>query len=207
MAVMKVLEHFHQSCSAGAGSKDGGLFGFGLRFASGFFKPAPSPKPRPKPKILAAQHYIFSVNALTVGLVLLTTSLMAAEPSKQDLIKEDMNEIQGTWKVVALEAGGEAAPSEIVAALKLVFKDDTLTFTPGEPGFTNYKFKLDPAAKPAGFAMTHADGGSRNETEKGIYLPNGDQLKICFGAGGKVPGEFTARAKSGQSMYTLARVK
>ncbi len=29
-------------------------------------EPAPSPKPRQKPKILAAQHYIFSVNALAV---------------------------------------------------------------------------------------------------------------------------------------------
>ena len=45
---------------------DSGLLGFWLRFRSvtGFFKPAPSRNPRHKPKILAAHHYIFSVNAL-----------------------------------------------------------------------------------------------------------------------------------------------
>ena len=31
-------------------------------------EPAPSPKPCQKPKILAAQRYIFSVNALAVGM-------------------------------------------------------------------------------------------------------------------------------------------
>jgi hypothetical protein len=47
-----------------------GLLGFWLHFRSvtGFFKPAPSRKPRHKPKILAAHHYIFSVNALITGL-------------------------------------------------------------------------------------------------------------------------------------------
>jgi len=45
---------------------DGGLFVLGLRFGSvtGFMEPAPSPKPCPRPKILAAQPYIFAVNAL-----------------------------------------------------------------------------------------------------------------------------------------------
>ncbi len=133
--------------------------------------------------------------------------LIAAEPAKQDLIKKDVDEIQGTWKLAALEANGKQAPAEIAATLKLVFKGDTLTFTPGEPGFTNYKYMVDPTTKPASFAMTHADGANKGETDKGIYLLEGDQLKICFGPAGKVPNEITARAGSEQSMYSLERVK
>ena len=148
------------------------------------------------------------MKALIGGLtILMAARLMAAEPSKPDLIKKDMDEIQGTWKLVALEADGKQAPAEIVAVLKLVFRDDTLTFIPGEPSFTNYKFKLDPTTKPASIAVTHADGTNKGETENGIYLLNGDHLKICFGAGAKIPDEFTARAKSGQSMYSLERLK
>jgi uncharacterized membrane protein len=39
------------------------VFGFVSAQLQGVLQPAPSPKPRQKPKILAAQRYIFSVNA------------------------------------------------------------------------------------------------------------------------------------------------
>ena len=148
------------------------------------------------------------MKALIVGLlIMLAASLIIAEPSKQDLAKKDMDGIQGTWKIVTLEADGKQAPAEIVATLKFVFKDDTLTIVPGEPSFTNYKFKLDRATKPAGFSMTHADGTQKGQTDEGIYALNGDDLKICFCLSGKIPKEFTAKAKSGQWMYSLEREK
>ncbi|HEX4263450.1 MAG TPA: hypothetical protein VH597_03850 [Verrucomicrobiae bacterium] len=85
---IRLLEHFHQSCSDELKSTDNGLFGFWRRFGSvtGFFKPAPSPKPRQKPKILAAHRYIFSVNALRLALAALlfaatSPALLAAPPN------------------------------------------------------------------------------------------------------------------------------
>ena len=93
--------------------------------------------------------------------ILIATALTAAGPTQEVPLKKDVDKIQGTWRVVRLEADGEPAPEEIVTALKLVFKDDALTFTPGEPGFTNYTFKLDPTARPPGFDMTHADGENK----------------------------------------------
>jgi uncharacterized protein (TIGR03067 family) len=145
-----------------------------------------------------------------VGAILLvgvTAFLVAADPPKEDAAKKDLESIQGTWKIVMLEADGEQAPAEIVATVKLVFKDDKLTFTPGEPGFTNYTYKLDPTAKPANFDMTHTDGANKGKTQKGIYSLAGDSLKICFGQADQRPKEFTAKANSGQAMYVLKREK
>ena len=133
--------------------------------------------------------------------------LVAAGPPNEEAAKKHLERTQGTWKIVVLEADGEHAPEEIVATLKLVFKGDKLTFTPGEPGFTNYTYKLDPAAKPAGFDMTHADGPDKGKTQKGIYSFEGDSLKICFGGAGRRPKEFTAKAGSGQAMFVLKRQK
>ncbi len=147
-------------------------------------------------------------SAVNVGVVvLMASSLIAAEPPKPDAVKRDLDGIQGTWKMVALEADGKQAPAEIVAALKLTFKGDTLTFTPGEPGFSNYSYKLDPGTKPASFDMTHADGPHKGETEKGIYLLEGNHLRICFGKPGARPTEFATTAGSGVGMYTLEREK
>ena len=107
----------------------------------------------------------------TVGLiVLMAIHLLAGDIPTQGAVKKDQNAIQGTWKVVALEADGQQAPAQIVATLKLTFKGDTLAFTPGEPGFSNYKYKLDPTAKPASFDMTHADGPNLGQTQKGIVF-------------------------------------
>jgi uncharacterized protein (TIGR03067 family) len=141
-----------------------------------------------------------------LSILMATVFLGVGLPQGNDA-KKDKDSIQGTWKIVMLEADGEAAPALVVAKLKLVFKDDTLTFTPGEPGFTNYTYKLDPATKPAGFDMTHADGSDKGMTLKGIYLLEADSLKICFGKTGDRPKEFIAKAKSGQMMYVLKRDK
>ena len=142
-----------------------------------------------------------------VGLIVLVAgSLMALEAPAQDAVRNDLHKIQGTWKIIALEADGKQAPAEIVATLKLTFKGDTLTFTPGEPGFTNYTYKLDPATNPPSFDMTHADGKNKGNTTNGIYSLEGDNLKICFG-GDQRPKEFTTKAKSGQAMYVLKREK
>jgi uncharacterized protein (TIGR03067 family) len=144
--------------------------------------------------------------------VLVATPLMAGEPPKPDVSKKDIDGIQGTWKLVALEADGEQGPTEIVSALKFVFKGNTLTLMPGEPGFTNYTFKLDPTTKPANFDMTHADGPRKGETEEGIYLLEGNHLRICLGKAGNRPKAFATKAPSengmytsGQGMYTLER--
>ncbi len=140
------------------------------------------------------------------GLIfLMATSLIAEEPAKQDVLNRDIAGIQGTWRIVTLEADGQKAPGEIVAVLKLIFKDDTLSFKPGEPGYSNYRFKLDPTTKPASFDMTHADGSEKGKTQVGIYSLTGDRLLICFREGKERPKELTAKAKSGQAMYTLER--
>lgn len=151
----------------------------------------------------------FTIVSLVIG------SLLAAglwqfgvtTPSNADIDKKDCEKLQGTWSIVELVADGEVAPAEVTDILKLVFKDDRLTFAPGEPGFTNYTYKLDTTTKPASFDMIHADGESKGEIKKGIYSRDGDRLKICFGIADDRPTEFSAKSDSGRALYLLKPVK
>jgi uncharacterized protein (TIGR03067 family) len=148
------------------------------------------------------------LHTLIAGLILLTaTSLVASEPPLRDADKNDLNEIRGAWQVTAIEADGMTGPAEIAEKLNLVFKDDKLTFARGEPGFTHYTFKLDPNTIPRSLDMTHIDGSMKGQTRKGIYLLEGDRLRICFGYEDDRPKELTAKAESEQVMYTLRRKK
>lgn len=113
------------------------------------------------------------IPVLVVTSVLSSRSQSASEATDQD-------KIQGTWKVVSLQADGEHAPPDVLARLKFFFKGARLTIAPGEPGFANYTFQLRPDATPPGFEMTHADGKHAGLTLKGHYVLRGDDLRISF---------------------------
>ena len=132
--------------------------------------------------------------------------LRGDDPKKGESVKNDKAKIQGAWKLASLEADGVEGPPEVVAAMQLSFKGDKLVFSPGEPGFTRFTFKLDSTTKPPSFDMTHADGADKGKTTKGIYAWEGDTLKICLGEE-KRPKDFTAKADSGQARYVLKRTK
>src|SRR5262249_6508877 len=113
-------------------------------------------------------------------ILIATISIAADPPSREGAARKDLESIQGTWAAVMLEADGEQAPPEVVAATKLVFKDDKLTIPGERPGWENYIFRLDPTTKPASFEMTHLDGDYKSLTHKGIYSLETESLKICI---------------------------
>jgi uncharacterized protein (TIGR03067 family) len=118
---------------------------------------------------------------------------------------DDLSQLQGRWRLVELQADGEQAPAEIVATLKFVFKGRTLTMTPGEPGFTNFRVSVDPAATPARFDEVHADGTHQGSVRRGIYRFDNGRLTICLPFGADRPTEFSAQADSRQVLYVLER--
>jgi uncharacterized protein (TIGR03067 family) len=150
------------------------------------------------------------MKAFIIAIRLLGLSIMVpalAGPPATTLESRDRKNIQGTWKLVALEADGQPAPPEIVAALKLVFKGNTLTFTRGEPSYTYYTFTLVPTNQPCGFTMIHADGSEKGKIQNGIYSLSGDRLKICLASGNRSPRDFKTTAGSGLGLYALEREK
>jgi uncharacterized protein (TIGR03067 family) len=140
-------------------------------------------------------------------LVLLTVGLSVAAAPKEDAAKADRDKIQGVWTVVSLELRGNEAPADDTKDFKLEFKGDKVFFTAGKVNHEG-TFKLDPTTKPKGIDIIPSDGPEKGKTQLGIYLFEGDTLKICGADADKErPKEFTTKKGSGQMVVVLKRAK
>jgi uncharacterized protein (TIGR03067 family) len=118
-------------------------------------------------------------------------------------------ELAGTWKVVSIERDGKEMGANFKGA-KWVFTDTTLAarfFGEGEAKFAYKTAKVDKVRSiDLEVVESPRDGGPRKRTYVGIYSVEGDNLKICYAAGGKQrPKEFAAKAGSGSTLVVLKR--
>src|SRR5262249_59443679 len=90
------------------------------------------------------------------------------EPARrpEDLIKEDLNKLEGTWHMVACEEGGKLlAPENTNPNDFLTFKGTKLHFKSGHRGL-NGVVTIDPSRSPKWMDHTFMDG---RLVYKGIY--------------------------------------
>jgi uncharacterized protein (TIGR03067 family) len=136
--------------------------------------------------------------------VMVVTLLVAADaPKGDDPAKKD--KLEGSWAATAMERGGQPAPPELVKGLKLTFKGDKVTLLmEGENKEATYK--ADSTKKPATLDITPTDGPEKGKTMKGIFVIEGDTLKIAMPEGeGERPTEFVTKSGSSTTLVTLKR--
>jgi uncharacterized protein (TIGR03067 family) len=135
--------------------------------------------------------------------VLGVAALLTAGAGAQEKGKTDEEKFQGTWMFVSVERGGVDVMEDFVKEAKLTFTVDKIKMEfQGKEMQVSYK--LDPAKKPAHIDITENSGG----TLKGIYMFEGDNLKVCFAAPGeKRPTEFVTAGGSSEMLVVMKRDK
>jgi uncharacterized protein (TIGR03067 family) len=134
--------------------------------------------------------------------------------------KKDLEVLQGTWIVNAMEWGGKSLPKELMKGYKFVFAGNKLTWdaaigmmskmgkVTARDGEFPCDFKIDPAKEPKQIDITlHLKQGDR--TVLGIYEIKGDTLKVCYFASttGKRPVEFSTNDNLSVGLIVLTRAK
>lgn len=144
-----------------------------------------------------------------VVLALVACFCLAADAPSEEA-KKELAKLKGNWTVTSYEREGRKLGEDEAKKIKFSFMDDKLTLTAGI-GFTGGKegaLKLDPTQKPKTIDLTPADGRNKDKIFEGIYILDGDTLKMCLAAPGeKRPTEFTTKAGSKSVLVVYQRDK
>jgi uncharacterized protein (TIGR03067 family) len=132
--------------------------------------------------------------------------LIAAEPAKEDEAKKDLEKLQGSWTMAALEVDGKPVPEEKLKSSTLTIKKDKYIIKVGDSTHET-TIKLDPSKKPKEIDMTFTEGPNKDKTLKGIYDIDGDTFKMCRGltADKDRPGDFGTWPDTGMFLVTWKR--
>src|SRR5262249_18478300 len=147
----------------------------------------------------------------TLLLTALAAGLLAGPGDAPADAKKEKEKLQGTWKAVTVETGGQS--KDDTQDICLILAGDEFTFKRGDGIIGKGKFKIDPCKNPKQIDLEITEDPTKEEnkgkTVLAIYAVDGDQLKWCLSKPGGVerPKEFAAPAGTNLAFLTLKREK
>ncbi len=125
------------------------------------------------------------------GCAVTVAAFLGAGPARAD----DLEKMQGEWKVTYAEVGGRPATAKELKNYKVKIEGKKFTLVEGDKA-EEVHLKLDPAAKP--HAQMDFTRGKESAGTKafwhGIYEFDGGRLKMCWGPTNKArPGGFGSK--------------
>jgi uncharacterized protein (TIGR03067 family) len=140
------------------------------------------------------------MRGLALGLCL-TFSLIPIRPDRQAPAVPDIEQLQGTWEVIAFETPESKLDAAALKKYpKLIIKGNEYRWSTGGSGI----FKLDPTRSPKGvdYGMPPGQGS------EGIYELQGDIFRDCIAPAGKSrPITFGTPPGSGYILQVYRRVR
>ena len=118
---------------------------------------------------------------------------------------KDLDSLQGSWSITALEVEGQPMPAAMLSDARVVIKGGRFKST-GMGAVYEGILELDPSRNPWKLDMKFDAGPEKGATNPGIYELDGDVLRICLNTRGSVrPSSFATTPGSGFALETLTR--
>jgi uncharacterized protein (TIGR03067 family) len=117
-------------------------------------------------------------------------------------------EIQGEWSCVSAVIDGKALPKSTVMVLRLKLTADRFRTERESEVLFDSTYTLNSSAEPRQINMTGTEGDLAGKEAQGIYLLEGNTLKICYTMPGqKRPATFESLPGSKAYLITWTRQK
>ena len=124
---------------------------------------------------------------ICVLVVLAGPALVVADGDED--VRKELKALEGTWRAVALEAGGKPLPKAAVPEfLFIVGADGKAT---GRMGKVEYQSRVsvDPTKTPRTIDNAHETGPQKGKKQFGIYKVEKDKWIVCMTAPGAKEGD------------------
>src|SRR5260370_31784590 len=120
---------------------------------------------------------MISISALLILTMLL---LQAVETRGKKGGQDDSQMLAGVWACVSGVNDGKPLPEDIVKQLKLTLTKDRYKTEKGDVMLFDGIYKIDAKQRPKSIDITAPEGEQAGTTSKGIYVVEGDILRMCY---------------------------
>ena len=147
---------------------------------------------------------------LVIGVLLTSIATIAtSDDAKDEAIKNDRKQIEGTWRVVTLEVDGTKSMEEDVKKLTVVNgSDGTWSLRSEDKEISKGTSTFDPTKNPKAIDFTPTEGEGKGNHHLGIYELSEKTRRMCFAPPGKErPTEFVSIPGSELILVTFEREK
>ena len=122
---------------------------------------------------------------------------------------EAQKKLQGSWTATKAERDGKAVDDVVGHRISFTGNRFQIQSKDGKPLYAG-TVRVDPSVKPAAIDFEHTEGVLKAKAWKGIYVLDGDTLKICDNApklDKDRPAAFEVKSGSGYVLITFQRAK
>jgi uncharacterized protein (TIGR03067 family) len=112
-------------------------------------------------------------------------------------VQQELKALQGTWKAVAMEAGGKPLPKEATPEFTFIIGAEGKSTGKMAQGEYSTTITVDPRKTPRTMDNLHESGGFQGKKQYGVYKLEGDKLTVCMTAPGRMetdrPKDFNTK--------------